>query len=598
MEASILMWNRLESSLRNENQLDNALRFEIRDALWMLTRQWQFGEFEGEDAGSAAFANISGEQSQISGIGSAMGQVQSFDPMNVPFEKEIEHEIFLPDVASRLEMGKHFERILAKRLPAGVAASMITQFRNNTRLQFTRDLPADDARISKFQLAPFYSDQETLLLIDSLSNGRALDGYLLLTALTSGNAASSFLSQPNDQVNKAGAEFVEWFNRVYGQQGKRSSWHPQHLEYQPQLSFVDEGGQSKVLAQQEYYGDGFEWHGFLPKSSWSASTETISVADKRTTTTETVIPSGVRFRGMPSVRLWEMEDATVDFGDIKASSTELNKMIFAEFGLVYGNDWLIAPVQFSGGNMCRIANIVITDTFGQETHMQEISPDVNWAFFQTPVTGPSGNRWLFLANTSSFTSESSPVEKVAFMRDEMANMVWGVEEIVMNPYGGGRDAENLAKKTAEFVRSLSSEARVPNEGTPVSEGWRYKAGTLMAENRIPFIPMAVDSAQQIAFKKREVVLQRAAIPRVGDDFAPVRIRPRSTLLGYDGKQDSKRPAPLFIFEEEIPRSGAALYLVWKRVRWFNGQTHTWLARKKSIGTGEVDANFRFDFLNK
>jgi hypothetical protein len=78
----------------------------------------------------------------------------------------------------------------------------------------------------------------------------------------------------------------------------------------------------------------------------------------------------------------------------------------------------------------------------------------------------------------------------------------------------------------------------------------------------------------------------------------VRIRPRSTLLGYDGKQDSKRPAPLFIFEEEIPRSGAALYLVWKRVRWFNGQTHTWLARKKSIGTGEVDANFRFDFLNK
>ena len=31
---------------------DRALRVEVRDALWMLTRQWQTGEFQGEDAGS------------------------------------------------------------------------------------------------------------------------------------------------------------------------------------------------------------------------------------------------------------------------------------------------------------------------------------------------------------------------------------------------------------------------------------------------------------------------------------------------------------------------------------------------------------------
>ncbi|MGC3946462.1 MAG: hypothetical protein QM762_18390 [Chryseolinea sp.] len=597
MDASVIMWNRLESSLRNETQLDNALRFEIRDALWMLTRQWQFGEFEGEDAGSATFASISSEQSQISGVGSSAGQVQSFDTTNAPFEKEIEHEVFLPDVATRLEMGRHFERILAKRLPATSAPALITQFRNNPRLQFTRDLPDDGARITRFQLAAYYSDEENLMLIDSLSKGRALDGFLLITALSSGNAASSFLSQSNDQVNKAGNEFVEWYNRVYGQQVNTNSWHPQHMEYQPQLAFVDETGQPKVLAKEEYYGDGFEWHGFQTKSSWNASTPAINVADKRVANTGTVIPAGVRFRGMPSVRLWEMEDATVDFGDIKSSSTELNKMIFAEFGLVYGNDWLIAPVQFKGGNMCRISSIVVTDTFGQETHMQEILPNADFAFFQNPVTQATGNRWLFLANASSFTSESLPVEKVTFLRDEMSNMVWGVEQIVMNPYGGGRDGESLAKKTSEFVKSLSNQSIIANDGSPAADGWSYKAGTLMAENRIPFIPMAVN-AQQTAFRKRAVVLQRAAIPRVGDDFAPVRIRPRSTLLGYMGKNDGRRPEPLFIFEEEVPRSGMALSLIWKRVRWTNGQTHTWLARKKSLGVGEIDGNFKFDFVTK
>lgn len=595
MDTSMLMWNRLESSLRNESQLDNALRFEIRDALWMLTRQWQFGEFEGEDAGSAAFANISADQSQVTGLGSRLGQIRSFDASRAPFEKEIEREAFLPDTATRLEMGRHFERIISKRLPAATSGNVIAQFRKNKGLQFTRDLPDDDSRITKFKLASYYSDQDELMLIDSLSNGRALDGYLLVRAISAGNAASSFLSQSNDGVNKAGIEFVEWYHRVYGQGGEGNSWHPQHLEYQPQLAFVDESGQPKVVAQEEYYGDGFEWYGFQSKAA-STTADPVQVADKRSSNARTVIPAGVRFRGMPSVRLWEMEDATVDFGDIKSSSTELNKMIFAEFGLVYGNDWLIAPVEFKGGSMCRINNIIVTDTFGHETHIQEISPNDDFAFFQASDHAQS-NRWLFLANSSSFTSESAPLEKVLFLRDEMANMVWGVEEVVMNPYGGGRDGESLAKRTSEFVSSLSNKRVVTNNGAPSAEGWIYKAGTLMAENRIPFIPMAVNS-QQEAFKKRSVVLQRAAIPRVGDDFAPVRIRPRTMLLGYSGTHDARRPEPLFIFEEEIPRGGATLSLVWKRVRWLNGQTHTWLARKKSSGIGEIDGNFRFDTVTK
>ena len=44
-------WNRLEGRPRSAD-FERSLRAEVRDPLWFLTRQWQYGEFEGEDAGS------------------------------------------------------------------------------------------------------------------------------------------------------------------------------------------------------------------------------------------------------------------------------------------------------------------------------------------------------------------------------------------------------------------------------------------------------------------------------------------------------------------------------------------------------------------
>ena len=42
----------IETRTRNAN-LNEALSLKIHDPLWMLTRQWQYGEFRGNDAGSA-----------------------------------------------------------------------------------------------------------------------------------------------------------------------------------------------------------------------------------------------------------------------------------------------------------------------------------------------------------------------------------------------------------------------------------------------------------------------------------------------------------------------------------------------------------------
>ena len=65
---TITHWNRLEGRPRTED-FDRALRAEVRDALWMLSKQWQMGEFKGDDAGSTILGGdtIIGEGSIIGG---------------------------------------------------------------------------------------------------------------------------------------------------------------------------------------------------------------------------------------------------------------------------------------------------------------------------------------------------------------------------------------------------------------------------------------------------------------------------------------------------------------------------------------------------
>ena len=114
MAFNLLTWNRLEGATRNENQIENALRFEVRDPLWLLTRQWQFGEFEGEDAGTAAFSRIETLRSAAGFSGKSGAEPQVFDFQKTPFEMAVESENCLPEIPLRLEMGRHFFRLLKK----------------------------------------------------------------------------------------------------------------------------------------------------------------------------------------------------------------------------------------------------------------------------------------------------------------------------------------------------------------------------------------------------------------------------------------------------------------------------------------------------
>src|SRR6187431_2063769 len=78
----ITLWNRLEGRPRAD-KFDRALRAEVRDALWMLTRQWQMGEFQGDDAGSPVLAKIRMDTTRLTQYQADSQDVQAF-PDDIP----------------------------------------------------------------------------------------------------------------------------------------------------------------------------------------------------------------------------------------------------------------------------------------------------------------------------------------------------------------------------------------------------------------------------------------------------------------------------------------------------------------------------------
>jgi hypothetical protein len=85
---TITLWNRLEGRPRTHD-FDRALKAEVRDALWMLTRQWQMGEFQGDDAGSPVFAKIHMDMARLEGYQASTHPAQPFD-FDLPLETQVE----------------------------------------------------------------------------------------------------------------------------------------------------------------------------------------------------------------------------------------------------------------------------------------------------------------------------------------------------------------------------------------------------------------------------------------------------------------------------------------------------------------------------
>ena len=95
--ASITGWTRLEPRPRSADFV-RGLEARVADGLWMLARQWQVGEFQGDDAGSAVGARLELDVAAVNRYRPGPdGTPRPYDSARIPLEALVEREMVLAD---------------------------------------------------------------------------------------------------------------------------------------------------------------------------------------------------------------------------------------------------------------------------------------------------------------------------------------------------------------------------------------------------------------------------------------------------------------------------------------------------------------------
>ena len=363
---------------------------------------------------------------------------------------------------------------------------------------------------------------------------------------------------------------------------KAKGWNAKRFEY----SFGLKRDDTELLAE-EYFGSDLDWFHFDLRSMGQFKEAPASIAVK---------PVPATFKGMPLSRWWSLEDGQVDLGQIKRPHLNFLTELLIEFAFIYSNDWFVIPLAQKVGNIRRINKLVVIDSFGTTS---EVTPVIDktpfkqgWEVFTlTPRSGEFSDGSLFyLPNRLYQALESEPVERVRFLRDEMANLVWAVEQLYQNADGDvvNRNDEELAQIPEQPEPSLYWDtqsrvmvelAQIKADGEPgnryVGPVALYEPKTYIPINWIPYMPKRLDN-------EGNYVLRRA---RTMEDT--------SKGAQYKGifLSESK-----YVFEEEVPRTGIMLTRVFQMARDSEGKRYCWRSRKKRPDVVQHSSGLRFDSL--
>ena len=382
--------------------------------------------------------------------------------------------------------------------------------------------------------------------------------------------------------------WLAWYDtQVVEPLAPNAAWNPRRQEY----AFAASGrsaSQGEIGLVADEYADGtLDW------SSVDVAPLTLSAADAgasatpASSTTKLVsrpsLAAPVEFAGKPADRYWEFEDAAVNFGAIGAGPTDLSRMLLIEFALIYGNDWFVVPLRAPVGSLYNITTLSVTDTFGVVTEIprSRSSDGVAWSLFElggrsASLTNRRVEPGLLLAPTLASRIDGAPLEQVALFRDEMANMVWGVERRVQGASGASYDRVDEASR-----RALSQQV----SGAAVAAELVYRLATDVPAHWLPYVPVPAAGNSPT---HPVIELQRRAMLRTEADGTRQRVLPRGQLLSQGDRLE----------EEEVPREGVVVERAFQYARWFDGRALLWVGRRKTAGRGEGASGLRFDTLGR
>ena len=633
-KPSVVSWSRLEPLATRDDPAE-SLQARLADPLWMLARQWQFNEFQGEDAGSPvnALLTLSGLPMSTLHPARSSPNAASVAPQplagQAPIEALVEREqVLAAHPKLNAQAGQHLLRMLRV---AGHGATVQQAVRDNypAHLATPSDPAADTAGFVWHQLLDQASVDALALAADLRAlagDANAMEAFAGGLGLDAGATAG---------VAEVLGRWLDWLDALAlgaDQAGASPYWNPQRQEYAFELGAAGSAPAFRLMADD--YTDGkLEWHSFSVGGLPTPEPGVFKALD--ISPSGPLLPTTARYSGMPADRYWEFEDGRVNFGIAGASKTDLTRLAILEYALVFGNDWFVLPLKLAVGAVYRVRDFRVRDNFG--------------GLIPIPAaTNPNGSQWTMFelsAHVSSprsrlgdlmylcpavETLESAALEHVVVMRDEMANLVWAIEKRVQGSAG------EALERRLESTRLSTDQALSPAPGAPPSTApLRYRLQTPVAAHWIPLLPVQKKEGSVLSIQlQRGVVTHhyqvdplRLADPRNADvaevvnrlKLGALADQPFVEASGVVGPAENPLQAFMFhprgsllrrnlalpvmqdylrIDEEEVPRDGIELKRCFNYARGPDGRAWLWIGRSKTTGRGEGASDLRFDVVDR
>ncbi|MBL8683807.1 MAG: hypothetical protein JNK05_31835 [Myxococcales bacterium] len=556
--ASITYWNRLEPIVRSD-AIVRSLRAEIRDPLWLLTRQWQLGEFQGEDAASPAWIEVHTSETPIDEWSARGGPLHGLDA-DAPLEALFAGASALDEsLETRAELGGIFEDEL---VAAGGSRALVESVRQ--RFAIAALAPSEDTASVRFEhvCAEKITDGLELLALDR--------GW---KAIAEAIGATSDTEMPLQRAFEALERFAR---EVFGHlpKDRPAAWQPERLRAEGTLSVRTAESRLSLRVQPSREGD-VDWY------SCDVSAR-IAEGSGAQTTKRIVMPAHVRFRGMPEPRFWDFEHGGADFGAVVADSRDVARLVVIDFALTASNDWFMVPCVQRAGTALRVEQVRVRDVFGGTTIVErgdQVDPArraERWTMWSLTDQESGGVEPTLLLPTGYPSRMSgAAIEEVRFLRDEMANMSWAIEHTM--PNGLGEPWLSHERATARLPAGVPPPPAPPATGPQI----KYVLQTDVPAYWFPLIPVRIEGGEgQVEYALGSLLDSTTGARRA--------LAPGGCILRTPSGER------LHIREEELPRVGATIQRVPVRTRTLSGATRVWVEWRRRPGAGEGSSGLRFD----
>jgi hypothetical protein len=544
-------WTRLEPQSVSGDPTP-GIEARVHDPLWLLARQWQLGEFQGEDAGSPLLVNVKARSIPVTAWQSGdldTAKPAELVPDGIPLDPLVEQEP-TPEprlgLRQRAEAGAYLVELLAD---AGL----------DVRDALVAACPLDVDEILPDPAIP--PEQNALPAVFPIIASIAPDGLRAAAQLESGDPVD-WLDGALPGAIDAADRWLAWFRaNVLPPADRNDSWIPDRLEYRFSIR-AGSGDSQLVFAAPVHEGGDIDWFTFdqVPRARLTLENEPDAVPAEELSLT--MLASPLRFDAMPSRRYWQFENGRVNLAALDSQPHDLSRLCVTEFAMVYSDDWIVVPLTIRAGSFVTITSVEYTTTFG-ETIRVAPPDDRNrvgrFSMFNVSVSGQDGATipGMLVPPSARATIEGKALEEVLFLRDEMANMAWAVERSVQARSGD--------------PRSRGDELRPDNSVHDLKAGaeLQYLLQTEVPRHWIPMVPIATGIGA-IALRKGTMADEDLSL---------------GLLL---------EPTPLTIRDEEIPREGLRLRRVPALARRADGTYVRWMTRRASPGRGEGASGLAFD----